>query len=48
LGIDKIVFHCVDTTLMENAIQKWHSIPNDISISDAIKIFLDFGFKWRE
>lgn len=47
LGIDTIVFHLADNQLMEKAIEKWKEIPNNLCFDEAVKLFTDYGFKWR-
>lgn len=47
LGIDTIVFHLADNQLMEKAIEKWKEIPNSLCFDEAVKLFTDYGFKWR-
>lgn len=47
LGIDTIVFHLADNQLMEKAIEKWKKIPNNLCFDEAVKLFTDYGFKWR-
>lgn len=46
-GIDSLVFHLTDNQLMNNAIEKWKSISDNISFEDAVRIFTSYGFKWR-
>ena len=46
-GIDSLVFHLTDNQLMEKAIEKWKTIPDNISFEDAVRIFTLYGFKWR-
>ena len=47
LGIDTIVFHLADNQLMEKAIEKWKKIPDNLCFDEAVKLFTDYGFKWR-
>ena len=47
LGIDTIVFHLSDNQLMEKAIEKWKEIPNNLCFDETVKLFTDYGFKWR-
>ena len=47
LGIDTIVFHLADNQLMEKAIEKWKEIPNNLCFDEVVKLFTDYGFKWR-
>ena len=47
LGIDTIVFHLADNQLMEKAIEKWKEIPDNLCFDEAVKLFTDYGFKWR-
>ena len=47
LGIDTIVFHLTDNQLMEKAIEKWKEIPDNLCFDEAVKLFTDYGFKWR-
>lgn len=47
LGIDTIVFHLADNQLMEKAIEKWKKIPNNLCFDEVVKLFTDYGFKWR-
>ena len=47
LGIDKLVFHCTDEKLMQNAIEKWKRIPDGLSFSEIVQIFTEFKFTWR-
>lgn len=47
LGIDTIVFHLADNQLMEKAIKKWKEIPDNLCFDEAVKLFTDYGFKWR-
>lgn len=47
LGIDTIVFYLADNQLMEKAIEKWKEIPDNLCFDEAVKIFTDYGFKWR-
>ena len=47
LGIDTIVFHFADNQLMEKAIEKWKEIPNNLCFDEVVKLFTDYGFKWR-
>ena len=47
LGIDTVVFHLADNQLMEKAIEKWKKIPDNLCFDEAVKLFTDYGFKWR-
>ncbi len=47
LGIDTLVFHMTDNQLMNNAIEKWKAIPDNISFDEAVRIISAYGFKWR-
>ena len=47
LGIDTIVFHLADNQLMEKAIEKWKEIPDNLCFDETVKLFTDYGFKWR-
>lgn len=47
LGIDTIVFHLADNQLMEKAIEKWKEIPDNLCFDEVVKLFTDYGFKWR-
>ena len=47
LGIDTIVFHLADNQLMEKAIEKWKKIPDNLCFDEVVKLFTDYGFKWR-
>jgi hypothetical protein len=47
LGIDTIVFHLTDNQLMEKAIEKWKEIPDNLFFDEVVRLFTDFGFKWR-
>ena len=47
LGIDKLVFHCTDEKLMQNAIEKWKRIPDNLSFAKIVQIFTEFKFTWR-
>lgn len=47
LGIDTIVFHLADNQLMEKAIEKWKKIPDNLCFDEVLKLFTDYGFKWR-
>ena len=47
LGIDSLVFHLTDNQLMEKAVEKWKEIPDNLCFDEAVKLFTDYGFKWR-
>ena len=47
LGIDRIVFHNIDKEKMNNALEKWKNFPECVSFTEAVQIFLKYGFKWR-
>ena len=47
LGSDTIVFHLADNQLMEKAIEKWKEIPDNLCFDEVVKLFTDYGFKWR-
>ena len=47
LGIDTIVFHFADNQLMAKAIEKWKEIPDNLCFDEVVKLFTDYGFKWR-
>lgn len=48
LGIDQIVFHCIDQKLLNNAIEKWKTIPNDLSLIDIVELFTKYRYTWRD
>ena len=48
LGIDKIVFHCIDQKLLNNAIEKWKTIPNNLSLIEAVELFIKYRYTWRD
>ena len=47
LGINKLVFHCTDENLMQNAIEKWMAIPDNLSVAEIVQIFTEYKFTWR-
>jgi len=47
LGIDTIVFHLVDNQLMENSIEKWKTIPDNLCFDEVVSLFTDYGYRWR-
>ena len=47
LGIDTLVFHLTDNQLMEKAIEKWKTIPDNLCFDEAVRLFTDYNFKWR-
>lgn len=47
LGIDHLVFHSTDETLMQNAIEKWKAIPDNLSFKEIAHIFTEYHFTWR-
>ena len=47
LGIESLVFHMPDNQLMNDAIEKWKAIPDNLCFEEAVKVFTDYGFRWR-
>ena len=47
LGIESLVFHMPDNQLMNDAIEKWKAIPDTLCFEEAVKVFTDYGFRWR-
>lgn len=47
LGIEFLVFHMPDNQLMNDAIEKWKAIPDNLCFEEAVKVFTDYGFRWR-
>lgn len=48
LGIDQIIFHCIDQKLLNNAIEKWKAIPNNLFLIEAIELFIKYEYTWRD
>lgn len=48
LGIDQIIFHCIDQKLLNNAIEKWKAIPNNLSLIEAIELFIKYEYTWQD
>ena len=47
LGIESLVFYMPDNQLMNDAIEKWKAIPDNLCFEEAVKVFTDYGFRWR-
>lgn len=46
MGINKIIFHKVDNALLDDAVQKYKQLPDNMSFTEAIDSFLNFNFTW--